>query len=105
MSHMLRHFVTVSHGPGTRPLRSLGGAPASLQPRKMACINMRQRRYFGIGVENDQISVDWPEKYEVNFSLRPNAGRTSRVSPAGIKNRRRAYIYNRTVDSAFSETR
>ena len=105
MHGVFRRFMTVSLSPGASSRRSRDSTQASLDPLKMACINVSQRRYFRTGAENRQISVDWDQKYEVNFPLRPNAGRACWVSPAGMKNRRRAYIYNRTVDSAFSETR
>jgi len=85
MHGVFRRFMTVSLSPGASSRRSRDSTQASLDPLKMACINVSQRRYVRTGVENRQISVDWHQKYEVNFSLRPNAGRACWVSPAGMK--------------------
>ena len=48
-------------------------------------INMYYLPGFRIGVEIRHYSVDCPENIEVDFFLRPNAGRACRAKPARLK--------------------
>lgn len=93
-----RLFASAGHGhKGRRGTKLLGGAfgrhaprfgvsqPAvvrqAIDPpeRKNAGVNQRHSQGNRIGFENRQLDVDRLENIEVNFSLRPNAGRACGV--------------------------